>query len=1622
MNDPFFNEDDGDFDDLYGIPSQSSAHSLAAKHEPPHVDSIPPSHPFVLDTPSSMQSPAAADSVVSRSYVRDRTDSFSSVATDRVVASGPQTKWRKNHKNKTRRRTSQELFNVQWESDVHVATCRLCRSDFSLVKRKHHCRHCGRVVCSDCSCFVYFEFSRRKHRVCATCNNQLLAEQDAYERETMTSSSAVIKPQPRDGGATTANKTEKNVRKAEKQRRGETVEHEGKAALGSAPVTTFRIDAMDVESKAVAKGETLFEDADGSWFTDAANRQEHSCGSVVDESEDGDSKGPGWRDRVKDTYTVAPATDETSVLAPFAGSTLTSGITGKGYISDQFRYDDVSGPGLGHEDDTVAEMPRPEQHSHARMDLTESAMKPRWVSGNGILVEQLEYANLGGPGLGHEDDRSVAMPRPAQLATTVPYSYESERRDRRESKQDTTDDGTPNEHDHQTRTALGNMVSAPKHRDAALVRQREKSKVGKFRARGTQDMTLDELNLSCSSQDEPRMLGLTVAIPATAQPTFYEQDADRLVVDDLPGYFETTIAEREVQREKDERRQEQVARDNAWVNKAVVPRRLSSGHGSYSIVDRPSHTSNPPVVNQESRADDAEDNGKGAKPKSGFTKVLKRFFGMRPKKKSAPPKKSEPLPTVVVSPPKKDIVDHHASPAPRVNNRDSIVSASSAPDGLLRQSNVIADRSSVDQEKEDELKQHHQEPERKRRGTFDDLFMSPKDIVASNNFGGRIGIGGTSGWASRAGLDLNAGQPSIGAVGVARFDQRRPAGEDDEHTLGNKPAPAVGSSQSTEDSTEAWRESAALLLLQDRRDSAQDSGFTWSSIQPVPGLGTATDAISTSLQSYAAYNENRGVSASHKTPVLKLASTGGIMDDLKHGSTLSKPQGETSIDEFFAEFEETSEYVFDSTTGGYVAARVPVRAATTRNAQQLESTEPLGSEKYTLDTDDRRYDTLSATKNGGSGSGVVVEDEVAEIIVDKISSLESELAALKKLIRSRKGSGDNQSRKLHNGRGMVDSSARKESIFDHDSSDEDDGRSGDSYGVSIRPKLEQKRRRRGSKKRLIKERKDSFADLFADSPNEHQSVGGALSYNALSRKAFSNDDSDSETEFTSPQNRQGKQSSQWTMDEDVYDASSSVDATMMSAKLSTKQATTRKAGAEALEDPIDALFDTSKDRDVTKLYGGEDGHDEKDKRSVPESRDVLVRTSSDDEVSGSAAAVTDNISSVVPGSIAAPSSSHSVNLPEFGAADEDEDFSINWSKMRKTKPRRHKSHHVTGESSATTDGSVELAELNLYAEELKLSTSDIPVEHTAPVPFVVDASSTVRTAEDEAINLSSRGGESSESQSTIESPHLEAAIDAVPSSGVPARKRNDPVEQSLLASIGSVEKLADTTVEVSLMDAAAFDIFDKSGDVDISSMSSLTGANTPDGQDDCCDSDDNNASFSGTDETFSFELQTPKKRLPVDVPTKHFTTRTDSDPSESSLELPTLLELGKYATASIPSSSRTPSIDGSIDDLEHASVDDDSVIEGSVGSEAFAMDWQQMQAKEKERKKRLQVKQRQAQRDKQKQVEERQTEEKGADKDDAASSSLHHHKKSGSSRKHHGSATNRAPVTMSDPSRTLTDL
>lgn len=81
----------------------------------------------------------------------------------------------------------------KWVNDDAVTSCYNCACEFSFIKRKHHCRLCGRIFCNNCSDFwqkipkisnvptkifsiknIYNNyFYREKERLCINCNLQI---------------------------------------------------------------------------------------------------------------------------------------------------------------------------------------------------------------------------------------------------------------------------------------------------------------------------------------------------------------------------------------------------------------------------------------------------------------------------------------------------------------------------------------------------------------------------------------------------------------------------------------------------------------------------------------------------------------------------------------------------------------------------------------------------------------------------------------------------------------------------------------------------------------------------------------------------------------------------------------------------------------------------------------------------------------------------------------------------------------------------------------------------------------------------------------------------------------------------------------------------------------------------------------------------------------------------------------------------------------------------------------------------------------------------------------------------------------------------------------------------------
>ena len=67
----------------------------------------------------------------------------------------------------------------RWTPDERVSECEACKDAFTLVRRKHHCRHCGGVFCGKCSSgsipLIKFNMLQNQ-RVCDACFAVVMAE------------------------------------------------------------------------------------------------------------------------------------------------------------------------------------------------------------------------------------------------------------------------------------------------------------------------------------------------------------------------------------------------------------------------------------------------------------------------------------------------------------------------------------------------------------------------------------------------------------------------------------------------------------------------------------------------------------------------------------------------------------------------------------------------------------------------------------------------------------------------------------------------------------------------------------------------------------------------------------------------------------------------------------------------------------------------------------------------------------------------------------------------------------------------------------------------------------------------------------------------------------------------------------------------------------------------------------------------------------------------------------------------------------------------------------------------------------------------------------------------------
>ena len=70
--------------------------------------------------------------------------------------------------------------DLQWKGDKDASRCKACEKEFSLSRRKHHCRNCGDIFCNECSDNkMPLPSSAKPVRVCDDCQTVLLQRYSA---------------------------------------------------------------------------------------------------------------------------------------------------------------------------------------------------------------------------------------------------------------------------------------------------------------------------------------------------------------------------------------------------------------------------------------------------------------------------------------------------------------------------------------------------------------------------------------------------------------------------------------------------------------------------------------------------------------------------------------------------------------------------------------------------------------------------------------------------------------------------------------------------------------------------------------------------------------------------------------------------------------------------------------------------------------------------------------------------------------------------------------------------------------------------------------------------------------------------------------------------------------------------------------------------------------------------------------------------------------------------------------------------------------------------------------------------------------------------------------------------
>jgi hypothetical protein len=67
------------------------------------------------------------------------------------IKSQPRVKSQVKSKQQHSRIQTEQKRDILWQKDEYVNDCNKCKSMFTVIRRKHHCRKCGYIFCDDCS-------------------------------------------------------------------------------------------------------------------------------------------------------------------------------------------------------------------------------------------------------------------------------------------------------------------------------------------------------------------------------------------------------------------------------------------------------------------------------------------------------------------------------------------------------------------------------------------------------------------------------------------------------------------------------------------------------------------------------------------------------------------------------------------------------------------------------------------------------------------------------------------------------------------------------------------------------------------------------------------------------------------------------------------------------------------------------------------------------------------------------------------------------------------------------------------------------------------------------------------------------------------------------------------------------------------------------------------------------------------------------------------------------------------------------------------------------------------------------------------------------------------------------